>query len=142
MTRGDLLVDVRELAAGVFQEEFPLEGVDPREQIHEQNAEPSEDDGAISMSDNVFIRDEEFQFIHEPEAKSEQDGDGEDECVREHCVSLASERSRKWSISFRPFGSGERAARREQRRPSRSAPAISRNSVDEVGCGARWDEGH
>jgi hypothetical protein len=45
-------------------------------------------------------------------------------------------------MSFRPFRSGERAARRERRRPSGSAPAVSRNSVDEVGCGACWDEGH
>jgi len=95
MTRGDLLVDVRQFAAGVFQEEFPLEGIDPSEQIHEQNGEPSEDDAPILMNKEVFVRDEEFQFIHEPEAKSEQDGDGEDECVREHSVSLASKRCPK-----------------------------------------------
>jgi hypothetical protein len=40
------------------------------------------------MKKNVFVGDEKFQFIHEPEAKGEQDGDGQDECVGEHGVSL------------------------------------------------------
>jgi hypothetical protein len=84
VTGGDLLVDVRQLAPRVFQEEFALHGVDAGKEIDECHAEPSEEHGAILMKKDVFVGNEELQFIHQPEAKRKQDGDGKDECVSEH----------------------------------------------------------
>src|SRR6266849_2414432 len=37
------------------------------------------------------------------------------------------------------LGSGRKAVK--HRRPSRSAPGLSRKELDGMGCGCRWDEG-
>src|SRR5882724_6286047 len=55
---------------------------------------------------------------------------------------LVLEGREKPEISLRAYNSGERGARRKQRRPTRSAPDVSGSTAEEVGCGANRDRSH
>jgi hypothetical protein len=73
---GNLAIDVRQLSAGILQEEFALDGVDSGKEIGKNGGQPCEDAAAILMKENVFVGDEKFQFTHQPEAGRKENGEG------------------------------------------------------------------
>src|SRR5258708_577750 len=80
----ELPVAVRKLPSRGFQHEFPLEEQNRAEDVEEQNRCRSENHGAVGVEYDTFIRCHELQLVHEPEPISEQESDGEQQCVGNH----------------------------------------------------------
>jgi hypothetical protein len=74
MSCGNLLIEVRQLSAGIFQEEFALDGVDTSEDIGEDRSQPPQNETAVLMKENVFVGDKKPELIHEPETESQENG--------------------------------------------------------------------
>src|SRR6202163_1745159 len=79
---------MREFSAGVFEEEFPIQCEGEREDIDKENRTVDQDWRAIEPEQDALIGNEVGQSLHTPEAKSQDDGDGQHECVRNHRRSL------------------------------------------------------
>src|SRR6202140_4419290 len=83
-----LLVQMREFSAGVFEEEFAVQGEGEREDVDKENCAVNQDWRAVEPEQHALIGNEVGQPLHKPEAKSQDDGDGKHECVRNHRRSL------------------------------------------------------
>src|SRR5580704_9890781 len=83
-----LLVQMREFSAGVFEEEFAVQCEGKREDVDKENRAVDQDWGAVETKQNTLVGNEVGQPLHKPEAKSQDDGDGQHECVRNHRRSL------------------------------------------------------
>ena len=84
----ELLVEMREFSAGVFEEEFAVQSEGEREDVDKENRTVDQDWRAIEPEQDALIGNEVGQRLHTPEAKSQDDGDGQHECVRNHRCSL------------------------------------------------------
>src|ERR1700691_5700580 len=84
----ELLVEMREFSAGIFQEEFAVQSEGEREDVDKENCTVDQDWRAIEPEQDALIGNEVGQRLHTPEAKSQDDGDGQHECVRNHRRSL------------------------------------------------------
>src|SRR5260370_3067590 len=136
-----LVVQMRELPARVFGEELALDRVCPGKDIGKQSRGPQENHASVLMNQDVPVRNEELELAEEPEAHGQQDGDRCEYSVGDHrCVSFARLRwLQGFSLGLSGPGSGGEAGK--QRRPSRSAPGLSKKKVDGTGCRRRRDEG-
>src|SRR5271154_6986905 len=83
-----LLVEMREFSAGVFEEEFAVQSEGEREDVDKENRTVDQDCRAIEPEQDALIGNKVGQRLHTPEAKSQDDGDGQHECVRNHRCSL------------------------------------------------------
>ena len=72
----ELLVDVRELAARVFEEELADEHESAREEVQKQAAEENGERPAVLAEKEYPIRREEFQLAHEIKGDGKQKGKG------------------------------------------------------------------
>src|SRR6202140_662681 len=79
---------MREFSAGVFDEEFAVQSEGEREDVDKENRTVDQDWRAIEPEQDALIGNEVCQRLHTPEAKSQDDGDGQHECVRNHRRSL------------------------------------------------------
>src|SRR5580704_8544852 len=79
---------MREFSAGVFEEEFAVQSEGEREDVDKENRTVDQDWRAIEPEQDALIGNEVGQRLHTPEAKSQDDGDGQHECVRNHRCSL------------------------------------------------------
>src|SRR6202795_1788852 len=79
---------MREFSAGVFEEEFTVQSEGEREDVDKENRTVDQDWRAIEPEQDALIGNEVGQRLHTPEAKSQDDGDGQHECVRNHRRSL------------------------------------------------------
>src|ERR1700676_5217732 len=79
---------MREFSAGVFEEEFAVQSEGEREDVDKENRTVDQDGRAVETEQNPFVGNEVGQRLHTPEAKSQDDGDGQHECVRNHRCSL------------------------------------------------------
>ena len=79
---------MREFSAGIFEEEFAVQCEGKREDVDKENRAVDQDWGAIETEQNTLIGNEIGQPLHKPEAKAQDDGDGQHECVRNHRRSL------------------------------------------------------
>src|ERR1700683_2408987 len=79
---------MREFSAGVFEEEFAVQSEGEREDVDKENRTVDQDWRAIEPEQDALIGNEVGQRLHTPEAKSQDDGDGQHECVRNHRRSL------------------------------------------------------
>ena len=70
-----LFVEMGKLPACVFQKEAAVERKDSREEIEKEDSEEAENQGPVCAKENELIRDEEFEFAHEPESEGEDKGD-------------------------------------------------------------------
>src|SRR6202167_5012290 len=84
----ELLVEMREFSAGVFQEEFAVQSEGECEDVEKENRTVVQDWRAIEPEQDALIGNEVGQRLHTPEDKSQDDGDGQHECVRNHSRSL------------------------------------------------------
>src|SRR5579872_4140266 len=84
----ELLVEMREFSAGVFEEEFSVQCEGEREDVDKENRTVDQDWRSIEPEQDALIGNEVGQRLHTPEAKSQDDGDGQHECVRNHRRSL------------------------------------------------------
>ena len=84
MARHNLLVDVRQLAACIFEEECALDHVNGGKDIHEQHGNSGQDHVSVLVVQNEAVGDEKFEFAHEPETEGKQDGNGDDQRVGNH----------------------------------------------------------
>jgi hypothetical protein len=71
---GNLLIDVRQLSAGIFQEEFALDGVDAGKNIGEDGSQPPQEGTAVLTEENVFVGNKKPELIHKPETENQQNG--------------------------------------------------------------------
>src|ERR1700688_1098071 len=83
-----LLVQMQEFSAGVFEEEFAVQCEGKREDVDKENRAVDQDWHAVEPEQDALIGNEVGQCLHTPEAKSQDDGDGQHECVRNHRRSL------------------------------------------------------
>src|SRR6202162_3981649 len=79
---------MREFSAGVFEEEFAVQSEGEREDVDKENRTVDQDWRAIDPEQDALIGNEVGQRLHTPEAKSQDNGDGQHECVRNHRRSL------------------------------------------------------
>src|SRR6202049_2843008 len=79
---------MREFSASVFEEKFTVQSEGEREDVDKENRTVDQDWRAIEPEQNALIGNEVGQRLHTPEAKSQHDGDGQHECVRNHRCSL------------------------------------------------------
>src|SRR3984885_9694860 len=79
---------MREFSAGVFEEECTVQSEGEREDVDKENRTVDQDWRAIEPEQDALIGNEVGQRLHTPEAKSQNDGDGQHECVRNHRCSL------------------------------------------------------
>src|SRR5262249_12919882 len=87
----ELLVEMGKLAPGVFEKKLALEKECGSEDVQEQHRRAGQKDGPVFMKEHPLVGGQELQLVHEPEAVSEKQSDGEEECVRDHGLSHASE---------------------------------------------------
>src|ERR1700722_13288322 len=83
-----LLVEMREFSAGVLEEEFAVQCEGESEYVDKENRTVDQDWRAIEPEQDALIGNEVGQRLHAPEAKSQDDGDCQHECVRNHRCSL------------------------------------------------------
>src|SRR5271163_1158868 len=79
---------MREFSAGVFEEEFTVQSEGEREDVDKENRTVDQDWRAIEPEQDALIGNEVGQRLHTPEAKSQDDGDGQHEGIRNHRRSL------------------------------------------------------
>src|ERR1700688_3805193 len=79
---------MRALSARVFEEEFAVQSEGEGEDVDKENRTVDQDWRAIEPEQDALIGNEVGQRLHTPEAKSQDDGDGKHECVRNHRRSL------------------------------------------------------
>src|ERR1700730_8019210 len=79
---------MREFSAGVFEEEFAVQSEGEREDVDKENCAINQDWRAVETEQYTLIGNEVGQPLHKPKAKSQDNGDGQHECVRNHKRSL------------------------------------------------------
>src|ERR1700688_3462361 len=79
---------MRALSARVFEEEFAVQSEGEGEDVDKENRTIDQDWRAIEPEQDALIGNEVGQPLHKPEAKSQDDGDCQHECVRNHRCSL------------------------------------------------------
>jgi hypothetical protein len=79
-----LLVDVGQLPASVFEEEFANQDESAREEVKKQSTEEDCKCPAVLAEEKCTIRDEELQLSHEIEGDSEQQSQCKKESVCDH----------------------------------------------------------
>ena len=70
----ELLIDVGEFPAGIFEEEFADENESACKEVQKQGTEKDRECPAVFVKKERTVRDKKFQFAHEIEGDSEQKG--------------------------------------------------------------------
>src|ERR1700730_3514800 len=77
---------MREFPASVLEEESAVDRQRGGKEIHKQHSNEHKNRGAILVDENSLIGNKELEFPHEPEGKSEEDSDSENESIADHFV--------------------------------------------------------
>src|SRR5271155_60099 len=80
----ELLVEVREFAPGILEEEAAAEGEGGAKQIQKKNREENQNRSSVCVVQNRFVRSHELQLVEKPESVAQQDDDREQKCVGDH----------------------------------------------------------
>ena len=80
----ELLIDVGQLPASVFEEGLANEDESAGEEVEKQAPEKDRECPSILAEEQRTIRDQEFQLAHEIEADSKHNGDSDEKGVRDH----------------------------------------------------------
>src|ERR1700733_3033554 len=80
----ELLVEVREFAPGIFEEEAAADRESSAKQIHREDRQEDEYRCSVGVVQNRSVAGHELQLVEKPKAVGQQDDDGEQQGVRDH----------------------------------------------------------
>src|SRR5713226_341069 len=86
----ELLVEVREFAPGILEEEAAADGERSTEQVHKERSEEDENSGSVGVVQDRLVPGHELQLVEEPKSVAQQDDDGDQQCVGDHREVLSS----------------------------------------------------
>jgi hypothetical protein len=75
---------MRELPTSVFEKESAIDRECCGEEIYKEDHKEEDNRSPVLVDENGLVRNEEFQFAHEPEREREQNSDSQDESVAYH----------------------------------------------------------
>src|SRR5271163_883441 len=73
----ELLVEVREFAPGILEEESAAEGQRSAKQVHKEDRKKNQNRWSVRVVQDRFVAGHEFQLVEQPEPVAQQDNDGE-----------------------------------------------------------------
>jgi len=100
MAPAGMVVDVPQFAACILQEKFALNPIDRREEVYEEDSEPSEKHGPVLMKNKPFVWHKKCQLAHEPKQTCEQNRECDKQCICDHDLALSF--MQKFMPPFRP----------------------------------------
>ena len=80
----ELLVEVREFAPGILEEEAAADGERSAKQVHKEDREEDQNRCSVGVVQDRFVAGHELQLVEEPKSVAQQDDDGEQQCVGDH----------------------------------------------------------
>jgi hypothetical protein len=80
----DLVVDVSQFAACIFQEKLALNRVDRGEEVSEEDSEPQEKLGPVLMKNEPLVRHKKLQLAHKTKQSGEQNRKGDKHGIPDH----------------------------------------------------------
>jgi len=80
----ELLVEVREFAPGILEEEAAAEGKRSAKQVHKEDGKKNQNRCSVGVVQHRFVAGHELQLVEEPKSVAQQDDDGEQQCVGDH----------------------------------------------------------
>src|SRR5271165_3324937 len=88
-TRVKLFVEMGEFSPGVLKEKLADENEGGSKHIDGQESHVGQDGCRIFAPKNELVRNEGFKFTHEPETQGQQEGNGDEKGVCDHCWFLS-----------------------------------------------------